>query len=259
MQRPKVAIGKELCRCKSVITLGVKPNFEDYTPEEQKLIREAEIIYYPTFFYAGLLRTMGKRIFPSYECYLYACDKIKQTTLFKLLDIPHPRTRIFYGPRQKRWILNYFSYPFIAKIPRGSSRGTGVFLIKNEKDLAAYNKMTHIAYIQEYLPIDRDIRVVIIKDRIVLAYWRIKKRGEFRCNLAQGATISFNAVPKPALDLALKTAKLCKLDNVGIDICFYEGRYYVLEANMKYGLKAFALARIDYEKMLAEMVEKEIL
>ena len=259
MQGPKVAIGKELCRCKSVITLGVKPNFEDYTPEEQRLIREAEIVYFPTFFYAGLLRTMGKRIFPSYECYLYACDKIKQTALFKLLGIPHPRTRTFYGSRQKKWILNYFSYPFIAKIPRGSSKGAGVFLIKNEKDLAAYNKMTHVAYIQEYLPIDRDLRVVIIKDRVVLAYWRIRRQDEFRCNLAQGAMISFDNIPKPALELALKTARLCKLDNVGIDICVYKGKYYVLEANMKYGLKAFTLAGIDYTKMLAEMVEKGIL
>ncbi len=259
MSCPKIAIGKELSGCKNVITLGMRPNFEDYTPQEQRLIYEAETIYFPTFFYAGLFKTMGKKTFPSYECYQYACNKIKQTALFKLLQIPHPKTRTFYGDRQKRQILKYFKYPFIAKIPRGSARGKGVFLIRNESELSTYNKMTHVAYIQEYFPLERDLRVVVIKNQVILAYWKVKKRGEYRCNVARGATIVFDDIPSEAIDLALKVSQQCNLDNVGIDICFYNGRYYVLEANMKYGLKAFALAGIDYKKMLSQMIEDGIL
>lgn len=253
---PKVAIGSRLRHCKNVITLGVRPNFDDYTPWEQKLIREAEKIYYPTNFYAGLFNTMGKPTFPSYECYQYACDKIKQTAIFNLLGIPHPRTRVFYG-NQRRQILNYFSYPFIAKIPRGSSRGEGVFLITNDKELAAYNRMTKVAYIQEYLEVDRDIRVVIIKGKVILAYWRIKKCGEYRCNVSRGGTISFENVPEEAIKLALKTCNLCKLDDVGIDIFLHDGDFYVIEANIKYGTKAFKKAGIDYKRLLADMIEKD--
>jgi len=257
MKWPKVAIGSRLRHCKSVVTLGVKPNFHDYSPWEQKLIREAEKIYYPTMFYADLFNTMGKPTFPSYECYKYACDKIKQTAIFNLLGIPHPRTRVFYGNWQKSQILNYFSYPFIAKIPRGSARGKGVFLIRNDKELEAYNRMTNVAYIQEYLEVDRDIRVVIIKGKVILAYWRIKREGEYRCNISRGAKVSFDNVPKGAIDLALKTCKLCNLDDVGIDIFFYNNKFYVIEANVKYGTKAFKKAGIDYKRLLADMIEKD--
>ena len=256
MKGPKVAIGSRLSHCKEVITLGVKPNFYDYTPWEQRLIHEAEIIYYPTSFYADLFNTIGKPTFPSYECYKYACDKIKQTALFDLLGIPHPRTRIFYGDRQKREILNHFSYPFIAKIPRGSALGEGVYLIKNEDDLLAYNKITKVAYIQEYLEIDRDIRVIVIKDKVVLAYWRIKKEGEYRCNISYGAEISLDNVPKGAIELALKLCKLCNLDDVGIDMCVYNGKFYVFEINIKYGREGFKKAGIDYKELLADMLRR---
>ncbi|HDD44847.1 MAG TPA: RimK family alpha-L-glutamate ligase [Candidatus Desulfofervidus auxilii] len=255
-KKPKVAIGNSLAHCKQVITLGVRTNFSDYKPWEQKLIREAEKIYYPTSFYADLFKSMGKPTFPSFECYAYAMDKIKQTTLFNLLNIPHPYTRIFYGERQKKKILNYFSYPFIAKIPRASALGEGVFLIKNDKELFEYNRKTRIAYIQEYLEIEKDIRVVLINYKVVLAYWRIKKQDEYRCNIAQGAEISFDPVPEEAIELAIKTSKLCNFNNVGIDICIHNGKLYVLEANMVYGKKGFQKAGIDYKKLLAEMLEK---
>ena len=46
-----VAIEGRLKKCKNVITLGAKPNFFDYTADEQQLIRKADTIYYPSLFY----------------------------------------------------------------------------------------------------------------------------------------------------------------------------------------------------------------
>ncbi|RLC09046.1 MAG: RimK family alpha-L-glutamate ligase, partial [Deltaproteobacteria bacterium] len=120
------------------MTLGVRPNFCDYDANEKALIRNAEKVYYPTGLYADLLDAMGKKIFPSVHNYLFSQDKIKQTALFTLLDISHPQTRVFYGKRQKAKILNYFSYPFIAKQARGSAMGRDVFLIRTKKDLDEY-------------------------------------------------------------------------------------------------------------------------
>ena len=118
------AIGSRLLEVPEVLTLGVKPNFLDYTPEEREFIKNAGLILYPTRNYAQFLTTMGKKIFPSLETYLYADEKIKQTTLFYMLNIPHPRTRIYYHLHHKD-ILNHFNYPFIAKLPRSSARGRG--------------------------------------------------------------------------------------------------------------------------------------
>ena len=97
-----IALESRLRQCKNVITLGVRPNFSDYTSEEAHLIRNASKIYYPSSFYADLFDAIGKNTFPSYHTYKCVQDKIKQTALFELLNISHPRTRVFYGKRQKK-------------------------------------------------------------------------------------------------------------------------------------------------------------
>jgi ribosomal protein S6--L-glutamate ligase len=250
-----VALEARLKACRNVLTLGVRPNFSLYSPAEIELILHSRKVYYPSSFYADLLDTAGIATFPSYHTYKYAQDKIKQTALLNLLGIPHPRTRVFYGRRHFAAIIRHFPFPFIAKIPRGSAMGRGVFIIRNTDDLQRYTQKTHIAYIQEYLPIDRDMRVVVIGNRVVHAYWRIAPDGDFRTNVAVGGTVSFDPVPSAARELALETARKCRWNDVGIDICEYAGHYYVIEANMKYGKEGFRQAGIDYFHLMETLIE----
>jgi ribosomal protein S6--L-glutamate ligase len=211
----------------------------------------------PTTFYADLFDAMGKNTFPSYHTYKCVQDKIKQTALFELMSIPHPKTRVFYGKRSQQQIPHYFSFPYIAKIPKGSALGRGVYLIHDDDQLQAYLTQSRIAYIQEYFPIDRDIRIVIIGQRVVHAYWRIAAPHEYRCNVSLGGSICLDPVPREALELAVHTARLCGWDDVGIDICSDGSTYYVLEANMKYGREGFREAGIDYYKLMEEMIEND--
>lgn len=252
--RKVIALEARLRGCRNVITLGVRPNF-DYGETEMDLIRRADKIYYPTPFFADLFDAAGKKTFPSYHTYKCVQDKIKQTALFKLLGIAHPQTRVFYGNRQKSKICSYFQFPFIAKIPRGSAMGRGVYLIGNEQELAEYCALTSAAYIQEYLPIDRDVRVIVIGEKVVHAYWRIAPPGEFRSNLAVGAAISIDPVSEEIVQFALSIAKACRWDDVGLDICIYNDILYVLEANMKYGKEGFRTAGVNYLKLMEGMIE----
>lgn len=249
-----IAIGARLKKSPHINTLGLRPNFSDYSENEKKLILKAEKIYFPTAFYADLFNTMGKKTFPSFHTYKFAQDKIKQTAVFKMQNIPHPETRTFYGKKQKSSVLNYFNFPFIAKKARGSSKGQDVYLIKNKKDLAKYLATHHPAYIQEYIQIDRDIRVVVIGKKIAIAYWKESGENDFRTNISQGGNIIFDPVPEKALNLALYTAKKCGWDDVGIDIIEKNGEFLIIEANMKYGTQGFRAAGIDYKKMLEKMI-----
>ena len=257
LRRKVIALEARLRECRNVITLGVKPNFYDYSPEEAQMIRSAKKIYYPTSFYAELFDTVGIQTFPSYHTYKCVQDKIRQSTLFQLLQIPHPRTRFYYGKKQKEKITEHFDFPFIGKIPRGSAMGRGVYLISNTDELQAYLADTNTAYIQAYLPIDRDMRVVVIGSRVVHSYWRVAPEGDFRSNVAVGGDILIAPVPEEALDLARRTARECRWDDVGIDICRQDGKCYVLEANMKYGKEGFREAGIDYRQLMEQLIENE--
>ncbi len=53
------------------------------------------------------------------------------------------------------------------------------------------------------------------------------------------AESAWKRFPEKARDLALQVARACCWDDVGIDICEHNGRFYVLEANMKYGKEGF--------------------
>lgn len=253
-RHPVVALERRLRKCRNVITLGVKPIFNDYDGKARDLILNADKIYYPSPFYADLFDAMGKETFPSYHTYKCVQDKIKQTALFDMLAVPHPKTRVYYGPRQTRHIMDDFSYPFVAKTARGSALGRGVFLINNNEELKNYLNQNHPAYIQTYLPIRRDLRLVVIGNKVVHAYWREAPPGDFRTNVAVGGSIDFDNIPMAAKKLALKTARLCGWDDVGLDICRYNGQYYVLEANMKYGREGFRQAGIDYFRLMEKLI-----
>ena len=255
-ERKVFALESRLKNCRNVVTLGVRTNFNEYPPEDRDAIRKADIIYYPTTFYADLFNVIGKQTFPSYHTYKCVQDKIKQTALFNLLGIPHPRTRIFYGKRQKQSIPQHFKFPFIAKIARGSARGRGVYLIRDRECLDRYNDRNTVAYIQDYLPMDRDMRIVVIGRRIVHAYWRIAPDADFRSNVSLGATICLDPVPEAALRLAAHTAQACGWDDVGIDVRQFNGDFYVLEGNMKYGREGFRKAGIDYSRLMEDMIER---
>jgi ribosomal protein S6--L-glutamate ligase len=254
-----VALGTRLRGVPEVLTLGVRPNFLDYTSVEQEQILGAEVILYPSKNYAQFLTTMGKRIFPSLETHLYADEKIKQTTLFHMLRIPHPRTR-FYFHLHHHEILRDFRFPLIGKQPRASACGRGVFKITRREELDEYLRKNPVAYIQEFLPHKKDLRVVLVNYRPIVAYWRETPAGDFRANLSRGGTIRFENIPTEGVALACIAAKRCKLDDVGLDLIHSCGQWYVTEANMKYGREGLRAKHIDYRAMLREqLVSGELL
>jgi len=248
-QKRFVSLGSRLKGVPEVATLGVRPNFLDYSAGERERILTADMVLFPTLNYAQFLTSAGRRIFPSLENHLYADEKIKQTTLFYMQGIPHPRTR-FYFSRHHNDILKDFSFPFVAKVPRRSACGRGVFKIDSKQALDSYLSANPIAYVQEYVPNKKDLRVVLINYEPVLAYWRIPCPGNFRSNLAQGGRICFDAIPSEALDTARNAARKCRLNDVGIDLICSKGQWQVLEANMEYGRKALISKGLDLKEII---------
>lgn len=254
----KISLGKRLRSGSSFNCVGALPNWQDYPGIVQEAIRNADKIYYPTHLYEDLFISLGKSVFPT-NFHRLMGNKIAQTAVFQLLGISHPRTRVYYGKNRLRRILEDFVFPFVVKTPVGSSKGSGVWLAKTESDLRNYLLRHRPAYVQQYLPIDRDLRIVLIAGQVVHAYWRIQKPGDFRNNVACGARISYRHIPPYALEFAVDAAKLCHFGEVGFDICIYNGTCYVIEANMVYGLEGFRRSGRDIYSMLAELGEKDLL
>ncbi|OIO57813.1 MAG: hypothetical protein COX57_03750 [Alphaproteobacteria bacterium CG_4_10_14_0_2_um_filter_63_37] len=200
-------------------------------------VQAADWLLFPEYWQVNfLVYGWRKRVFPSHATYLMGHDKIEMTRALQSVAAPHvPQTLILPGTElaQER-ILEELSFPFVAKAAR-SSMGQGVFLIENRAQLRAYIADHSILYVQEHLPIDRDLRVVWVGDRVVTAYWRIGAEGGFKNNVAQGGALSFEGIPPQALTLVAKVAKKLKINHAGFDLALVGGHPYFLEFNVMFG------------------------
>jgi len=223
-------------------TLGI-PNVQYVKPEnmlkEELKIKTASWLLFPEYWQVNsLVYGWQKKIFPSINTYHLGHDKIEMTRLFQVIapgNVPHT---LILGNKEgiADQIIDELSFPFIAKVIR-SSEGKGVSLIQNRKELNKYLLENQTLYLQEYLPINRDLRVVYIGDRVFSAYWRIGQGDNFRNNLAQGGEISYQNIPEEAVKLVENIARQTGINHAGFDITVVDGHYYLLEFNVFFGNK----------------------
>ena len=216
---------------------GVQHIKSEHYLRELNTVREADWVLYPEYWQVNsLIYGLNKRIFPSAASYHLGHNKIEQTRALLTVAPQHiPHTEILpASDAAVEQILERFDFPFVAKVVR-SSMGNGVFLIESRQDLLRYRHGNEVLYVQEYLPIHRDLRVVWIGDRVLSAYWREHGNG-FHFNVAKGGVINFDDIPPAALELVTQVATALGIDHAGFDIAMVDGHCYILEFNVLFGL-----------------------
>jgi ribosomal protein S6--L-glutamate ligase len=215
-------------------TLTLKP---EHFFQARAEIEAAQWVLFPEYWQVNaLVYGLKARIFPSQASYLLGHNKIEMSRAFQCVAPQHvPQTHILANTESNAdEIWQRMELPFVAKLPR-SSQGEGVWLIENRTDWRAYLAKTEILYVQEYLPIDRDIRIVIVGDKVITAYWRLQSSDGFHNNIARGGDIMHGPVPQSALDLALQVAQQLGINHAGFDIAMLGGHPYLLEFNRLFG------------------------
>ncbi len=200
-------------------------------------ISSANWVLYPEYWQLNaLIYGLKARVFPSQASYLLGHNKIEMTRAFEMVapaNTPHTEIRA-NTPSNAEALWELMLLPFVAKLPK-ASQGSGVWLIKDRAEWRAYLEKTDVLYVQEYLPINRDIRVVIIGDTVVSAYWRLQSDQGFYNNVAKGGVIEQSAVPAQAVNLALHLAQTLDIDHAGFDIAMVGDHPYVFEFNRLFG------------------------
>jgi len=145
--------------------------------------------------------------------------------------------------------------PFVAKLPK-ASMGEGVWLIETYDDWNRYCERTDVLYVQEYLPLDRDARIVVVGDKVVTAYWRTQADQGFYNNISKGGRIDNSPVPAVMTDLALRLARDLEVDHAGFDIALVAGYPYVLEFNRLFGNQGLDQGG-DLKEAILEYLEQQ--
>ena len=256
MSRIRVAIGEQLKTCPQIITLGLRPQMADYTEQERRLLRTADMIFYPTDRYVDFFATLGKETFPSVNCYRLRGNRLKHTALLRLLNVPHPRTRLYYGHKQKREIPNEFAFPFVAKKAREAADGKQVFLINNREQLDWYNQHFNPALIQEYVTPEKELRVIVLNCDTPFGYRRNVIRSDSMDSSSRKGIWKTDDVDPEGVELAKIIARDAGLSDVAVDMVFDGSRYWVLELNFLWDETDSHQAGLDRTKLIIEMIEK---
>ena len=255
-RRLLVAIGEQLRHCPGVITLGVRPQLSDYTAEERRLLLAADRIFYPTVRFVEIFAGAGKETFPSVSCYRFLGDKLKQTALFRLLKVPHPQTRVYYGDKQKERITADFSFPLVGKRAFRSSRGRHVFLIRDQGELSWYTKKFNPAYVQEYIPGDRELRIIVLNYRVVWGSWWVPAPADFRCTVPLEPILPQEALAAEPLSLAKGIACSGKFSDVAVDMLFDGRWFWILGLTFRYGTRGWPGHKQNRLEVIAAMIER---
>jgi ribosomal protein S6--L-glutamate ligase len=228
LSKLRVAIDEHLQNCSQVITLGVRSQIGDYTQKERELLRAADIIFFPTARFVDLFATLGKVTFPSVNCYRLRGKRLKQIALLRVLEVPYPRTRVYYGQKQKQKILDDFALPFIAKNPL-SSVGKDVFLIEDRDRLQWYNKKYNPAFIQEQVIPQMELLVVVINYQKVFGSYRWIAGEDSRGHSHHGTIWQTRDMPSEAITLGKNIASQGGLSEVTVEMVFDGSQFQVVE------------------------------
>ena len=182
------------------------------------------------------LEEAGVRVLNRPDAVVRAHDKLLTARVLRRAGLPHPRTMLL----ERNAPLPNLDFPAVVK-PRFGSWGADVRLCHDRDELRALIEGLSCrlwfratgAVAQELIPpLGHDLRLIVAGGRIVGAAKRIAPPGEWRTNVALGASVVSSEPPPVAAELALAAAQASGLDLVGVDLLpTGPGGFCVIELN----------------------------
>lgn len=190
----------------------------------------------------------------------FILSKMATSVHLAMANLPQPNAFQFQKKDKIIENLDRFPYPVIVKNPAGR-KGKNIFKLDTKNDLSEFLKSmpkTFPFVIQEYLPTDGDIRVIVIGYKAIGAMKRHVIEGDFRANISQGAKAEKYELNDKIKEIAEKAAKITKTEYAGVDLIKSKGKYYVIEVNRAPQFRGFKkYTNIDPSPFIIDYLEKK--
>jgi ribosomal protein S6--L-glutamate ligase len=172
-----------------------------------------------------------------------ARDKLRTLQALAHASVPVPRTLVL--ARRKHLdatLAEIGGVPAIVKLLSGT-QGIGVMLAESEDSLRTLLetlwRMRQDSLVQRFVreAKGRDVRALVVGNRVVAAMRRTAKDGEFRANVHRGGTASALALDERSHEVAVRAAAVLGLGVAGVDLLEASEGPLVLEVNSSPGLE----------------------
>ena len=193
------------------------------------------------------LETKGYTVINSTKCHDICSDKWYNQVVFQRNNFNTPNTVLVRHGEGAEDAANRLGnkFPLILKTSTGS-RGVGVMWIESLKSLHSVVQllMREDEYVdiilQEYVPTDYDVRVIIVAGEIIGAMKRPVIKDDFRSNVSQGSEPEIHELTELEASESLRAAQAVDGTIVGVDFIPSKNREkdkpYMIEVNSTPGL-----------------------
>jgi ribosomal protein S6--L-glutamate ligase len=186
-------------------------------------------------------------------------DKLRSLQFLSRHDIDIPKTVMARGPAQLETALRIVGGPpVVLKLIQGT-QGIGVMLAETTE---ALDSILHTLWslgqnilIQEFISESRgrDIRALVLGDRVVAAMRRTARVGDFRSNIHRGGSGKVIRLPVEFERVALESARIMGLHLAGVDMLESKSGPKVIEINSSPGFEGLEKATgIDIARAIVE-------
>ncbi len=188
---------------------------------------------------------LAKRTYNSLDAYSVYINKYEQVRRLHSEDFLKPKYMLATAGSTYGTLTQYLGIPFVAK-GLESSQGAEIFLIEKEQDFDRLREQYGMAkewLFEEYIhtSFGRDLRFYSIRGKAVACMVR-KSQGDFRANVALGASVEACEITPAILRIAKDIYEQTGLDFLGIDLLFGKEKPFFCEINVMPGIEGIEKA-----------------
>jgi ribosomal protein S6--L-glutamate ligase len=193
-------------------------------------------------------------------------DKLRSIQVMSRHRLGFPRTVFAKDKRDVMSALDQVGTPAVIKLLEGT-QGVGVILAESRKMAEAIMEALQEGakqnvLVQEFVSESRgrDIRAVVVGDRVVAAMRRTAKGDEFRSNVHRGGDTEAVELDEEYQRTAIHAAQVMGLRFAGVDMLEGKAGPLVMEVNSSPGLQGIETCTgVDIASALIGLIEDEVL
>ena len=207
------------------------------------------------------INSLAAKSYNPLEAYNIYINKYEQVKRLRSDAFLVPRYLLGTAMLQYEDIVNILGTPFVAK-GLESSMGEQISLIEKEEDLKNLHKkygMEKEWLFEEFVTTSfgRDMRFYSIRGEVVACMQR-KSQGDFRANVALGASVESYEITPEIRQIAKDIYEQTGLDFLGIDLLFGEDKPYFCEINVMPGIEGIEKATgVNVAKKIVETIKSD--
>lgn len=217
----KKGLNVENIDCKN---LAIDLNDKNSKYREQVVLQRS-VSYFKNVHSTAALEGLGARVINSLHAAIMCGNKMYGHMELQKAGVRTPKAVAAFSEQSAMAVLDEFGYPAVIKPTVGSWGRLIALLRDNQAAQAVIEDREHmfplyqIYYFEEFVNRPpRDIRAIVVGDRVVAAIYRYSGQGEWKTNMALGGRAEICPITNELEDICLKAAGAMRGQIVGVDL-----------------------------------------